>query len=79
MKRVLSKSYDVMGHGILRLIKLAVIGKGIPIGNLRGGPGVRCLAVLGVLHYFGYPLYWVNAKYGQHLGLLRSVLGRLQP
>jgi len=76
MKRAHNNRFDVTGHETLRLIKLSAFGKIIPVGNWRGGPGLRCLVIVSVLHYFGYPLYWLNARYGHKLGLLKRFVRR---
>lgn len=78
MRKVFTSRYDLAGADLIRLMKLAVIGKCIPIGNLRGGPGVRCLGILSLLHYFGYPLYYINARYGDRLQFLRRALNWLR-
>ncbi len=78
MKTVLNKRFDLGGNELLRLIKTAIIGNYIPIGNLRGGPGSRCLAVLSLLHYLGYPLYWLVARYGHRLHFLKRVIFKLR-
>jgi hypothetical protein len=73
-----SLRFDLSGTEITRLLKIVAFGKILPIGNLRGGPGGRCLAVLTVLHYFGYPLFWVNARYGPQLAPLRRIVRRIR-
>lgn len=78
MKTVVNKRFDLGGNELPRLIKTAIFGKFIPIGNLRGGPGARCLAVLSILHYLGYPLYWFVGRYGSKLHFLKRVVDRLR-
>lgn len=78
MKTVLNKRFDLGGNELSRLIKTALFGKFIPIGNLRGGPGARCLAILSLLHYLGYPLYWLVARYGHRLHFLKRVISKLR-
>lgn len=78
MRSVFTRRFDLDGNELSRLLKIAVFGKIVPIGNLRGGPGARCLAVLTLLHYLGYPLYWVNAKYGHRLHMFRRLLRKLR-
>lgn len=78
MKRVLNTRYDLSGNDIARLFRLAAIGKILPLGNLRGGPGLRCLVVLSLLHYLGYPLYYINAKYGDRLSGVRTFIRRIR-
>lgn len=78
MKKVFNKRYDLTGNEISRLLRIAAFGKIIPIGNLRGGPGLRCLTVLTILHFLGHPIYLVNVKYGQRLGPFKRILRRLR-
>ena len=78
MSTSLNQRYDLRGVELARLIKIALLGKYVPMGNFRGGPGVRCLAVLGTLHYLGYPLYLLLARYGHRLQLLRRIAGKLR-
>ena len=76
MNGVLNKRYDLKGLEISRLVKFAIMAKLIPMGNFRGGPGARCLSVLLVLHFFGYPLYFFHARYGKHLLPLKRIIGK---
>jgi len=78
MKKLFNKRYDLRGVEISRLGKTALFAKIIPIGNLRGGPGLRCLSVLTVLHYFGGILYWVTTKYGHRLRPVGGLLLKLK-
>ncbi len=73
MKTTLNKRYDLTGNEISRLGKNILLSKFIPIGNLRGGPGLRCLVTLAILHYFGGVLYQVQARYGHRLQPLRRL------
>ena len=54
--------YDVAGGGMIRLLKHLCIHKGIPLGNLFGGPGLKCVIMLSLLHYFGTPIYWMLTR-----------------
>ena len=78
MKTVLNKRYDLSGIELLRTFKLAALGKIVPLGNWRGGPGLRCLMVLALLHYLGNPLYRLKARYGHQLGAIRRIANRLR-
>jgi len=78
MKPVLNSRYELTGNEMSRLIKISAIGKCVPIGNLRGGPGGRCLCVLTLLHYFGYWGYLFKAKYGHRITFIKPVLRRLK-
>jgi hypothetical protein len=77
VKRVLSERYDLGGNGIVRLGRLTLLGKILPLGNWSSGPGARCLAVLMLLHGLGYQIYWLNARYGERLAPLKRRLRRI--
>lgn len=72
MKRIFTARYDLQGLDILRLARLALLGKYLPLGNLLGGPGARCLGVLLFLHYLGYPFYTIITRHGHRLQRLRN-------
>lgn len=78
MRRVVNRRFELSGNSHFRLLKLSLIGKFVPVGNLRGGPGVRCLAVLSLLHYCGYPLYYVRARYGHRLQVFKKILDKIR-
>lgn len=78
MNRSLNRRFDLAGNELSRLLKLAIFGKFIPLGNLWGGPGARCLVILSILHYLGYPLYLVVAKYGHRLHVPRRIVAKLR-
>lgn len=78
MKTILNRQFDLQGNEILRLLKLSLFNKILPIGRLRGGPGARCLIILSVLHYCGGLLYGVQARHGNKLDRVRRALNRLK-
>jgi hypothetical protein len=78
MKTVLNKRYDLQGNEITRLWKTILFSKCIPVGNLRGGPGLRCLVTLTVLHYFGGIVYRVQARYGHKLQWVRVIVRKIK-
>lgn len=78
MKASLNRRFDLHGNELSRLIKIFIFNKIVPIGNLRGGPGLRCVVILGVLHYFGAILYTVQARYGRKLELFRRLFNRFR-
>jgi hypothetical protein len=63
MKSLLNSRYDITGNELLRLVKLSLFARFVPVGNLRGGPGLRCLAVMSLLHYLGAPIYTILVRY----------------
>lgn len=78
MNRTLNKRYDLQGLEISRLARLTLWSEIVPLGNFRGGPGGRCIAVLLLLHYFGYPMYFALARYGHRLHFLRRIKDKLR-
>lgn len=78
MNSVLNKQYDLKGLEISRLVKFALMAKFVPMGNFRGGPGARCLVVLSLLHFFGYPLYFLHARYGENLRPLIRIVAKFR-
>ena len=79
MSKVLKKNYDLQGLEIHRIIKVTVLGRILPIGNLPTGPGARFLIVLSLLHHFGYPIYMLLARFGHLIKPLRQISTRLRP
>lgn len=79
MSKVLKKNYDLQGLEIFRIVKITLIGKILPMGNLSTGPGTRFLIILSMLHYFGYPLYLLLARFGHRVRVLRQISTRLRP
>ncbi|MCK9175554.1 MAG: hypothetical protein M0O96_09795 [Desulforhopalus sp.] len=77
-EKIQKNNFDLAGNSHARLIRMVIFAKVMPIGNIAGGPGMRCLAVLSVLYYCGWPLYAFNARYGHHLGRMKGILSRLK-
>ena len=78
MKSLLDRRYDIRGNELVRVVKLSLFARLVPVGNLRGGPGMRCLAVMFVLHYLGAPLYAFLARYGSKISVLSRVANKLR-
>lgn len=78
MSTVQNSRYDLGGLEISRLIKTVIFSKIMPMGNFRGGPGGRCLVVLALLHYLGYPVYRILAQYGHRLRFLKRLAVKLK-
>jgi hypothetical protein len=74
----LNKHYDLKGLEICRLARMTLWSKIIPMGNFHSGPGRRCLAVMILLHYLGFPIYLVLARYGHRLHILRRIAAKLK-
>jgi hypothetical protein len=78
MRRVLDQKYQLTGNELSRLLRTTLLSRLIPCGNWRGGPGMRCLVVLALLHYAGRPLYLLIARYGERLRPLRQKVARFR-
>ncbi len=72
---ITSKQFDLPGREIGRVIRLSILNRVLPLGNLQGGPGWRCLLVLGVLHGVGRPFFRLLVRYENQL---TSVYRRLR-
>lgn len=69
-KVIFNQRYELAGSGMLRLIKHLILHRFIPLGNLFGGPGAKCLVMLSLLHYFGGPIYWILINWERPLRFL---------
>ena len=74
-QRVTTHSYDLTGLGVLRAVKHYIISKMAPEEeNFAGGPGWKCLLLLGVLHGLGRIAGWGIFLFGPRAKLLISTL-----
>ena len=53
MKRVTTSNFDISGNSIGRVLRQELRFRLIPIGNFGGGPNLKFLLRLWVLHKFG--------------------------
>lgn len=77
-RRVLSRRCDLTGNPLPRLIRHQLTARFIPLGNYRGGAGLRCLVILAVLHYLGRPLFPVLVRFERQLAALYRIRERMQ-
>ncbi len=77
-KTVFNKRFDIRGNELSRLFKLSVLSRLIPIGNIGGGAGFRCLFVMSLLHYLGRPAFYVLTRYERYFHYLFRQLARLR-
>ncbi len=73
-KNVITGRYDLGGNTLPRLLKLFFLGRFVPLGNWRGGPGLRCLVALSVLHYAGGLAYFLSARYNLPLAQIKRII-----
>lgn len=77
-ERVLNGRYDLSGNGILRVFRHQLLAKCIPMGISRGGAGFKCLLVLGVVHYFGNPIFSFMVRYERQAAYLYKLRERIK-
>ncbi len=70
MQKVVNKRLEAGRGDILRLSRLAILNRCIPLGNFAGGPGWKCCATMAVLHYLGKPLFICLIRYENKLTAL---------
>jgi hypothetical protein len=66
MKRkhtITTGSYDMRGHSIWRVLFQDVISRTLPFGNFGGGPNLKYIARLLVLHIVGRPLVYLLIRW----------------
>lgn len=78
MKTVLTKRFDLAGSEISRIVRILMFNRLIPVGNLAGGGGLRCLVTIAVLHTLGRPIFWLLIKQEQRVHALHKVVNRLK-
>jgi len=75
MKKLMTNRFDLAGMSIFRLARLAFLGKFVPLGSMRGGPGLLPLFVLMVLHGAGNLFFPFAAR---HEARLHRLYGKLR-
>ena len=70
MPKIANKSMEGGRGDILRVSRLMILNRFIPLGNFAGGPGWRCCATMAVLHYLGRPLFILLVRYEDQLTAL---------
>ena len=76
---LLDKRYDLSGNSMLRVFRQQVTAKIIPMGNYRGGAGLKCLLVFTVLHYLGRPVFFILIRFERQLSRLYKLRERNLP
>lgn len=67
MKKIFTRTYDLAGLSIIRLLRFMCYSKFFPLGNFGTGAGTRCLLVLSVLHTFGRPVFSFYTRFEDRL------------
>lgn len=55
-RTITTSSYDMRGHSIWRVLWQDIISRTMPFGNFGGGPNLKYIARLLLLHTVGRPL-----------------------
>lgn len=64
---LLNKRFDLTGNSVLRVFRHQLLARCLPLGNYRGGAGMKCLVIFSVLHYLGRPLFLVLVRFERQL------------
>jgi len=75
---VTSTGYDTGRGEIRRLTRLAFLSRVLPLGNFAGGPGLRSLVVLRLLHGAGPLLFRLAIRCENQLHRLHVLSRRLR-
>ena len=67
MNTIRTDRQDLAGFGVFRAIRLLILSRIVPLGNLAGGGGVRCLVTLAVLHGCGKLVFRLLVRYEHRL------------
>ena len=78
MKNIFTSRYDLAGSEIFRITRTLAFNRCIPVGNLAGGGGIRCLLVLIVLHVLGRPVFGVLMRQERRAHALHTFINRLK-
>ena len=75
---LLTNSFDLNGVEIQRVVRLLMLNRLIPLGNLAGSGGLRCLFTLAVLHTVGRLVFRVMIRYEQQIHSFYMILKRIK-
>ncbi len=78
MKNIFTARFDLAGSEIHRITRTLTLNRIIPVGNLAGGGGIRCLLVLAILHTFGRPVFELLMRQEQRAHRLHMLINRLK-
>ena len=78
MKNIFTARFDLAGSEICRITRTLALNRIIPVGNLAGGGGIRCLLVLVILHTFGRPVFELLMRQEQRAHALHMLINRLK-
>jgi hypothetical protein len=64
---LMNSRFDLVGMSIFRLARLSLLGKFLPLGGLRGGPGMLPLLTLVALHGAGRWIFSITQRHEARL------------
>ncbi len=77
-KKLTTSRFDIHGNTILRLIRFYATSRIIPMGDNRGGPGWRCLAILFICHYFGRLVFQLKKLLNGNFIFLSKIIRKIR-
>jgi hypothetical protein len=77
MNKVTNSRLEAGRGDILRLGRLMMLDRIVPLGSFAGGPGARSCLILAILHWLGRPLFLLLVRQEDRLtALYRKVKAR---
>lgn len=76
-KKVMNSGYDLTSSPMLRVFWHYMRSRCVPMGNLRGGAGLKCLIILSVTHYLGRPLFWCITRFEPQMARIYKIRERI--
>lgn len=76
MKKLRTDRHDIAGNEFIRVVRLNLLNKYIPIGNFKRGVGYKPILTLMVSHYLGKPLFYIVLRYERVFNRLYRFLRR---
>ncbi len=67
MNTIRTDRQDLSGFGIFRVMRLLILSRIVPLGNLAGGGVIRCLVTLAVLHACGKHVFRLLVRHEHRL------------
>ncbi len=75
---VLDKRFGLTGNSTARVLRHYLLSRCIPMGNAVGGPGIKPLLVLLLLHYAGRPIFWLVVRFERQVLFLYKIAQKKQ-
>jgi hypothetical protein len=75
-KPVTTGRVDLQGNTISRVIKQDLTYRVLPVGSFGGGPNLKFLAGLWLLHHVGRPLMWLSVRFEGQIAAVARIFRR---